>query len=298
MGMLLRLPNRVIRFPRRPLVMGIVNVNDDSFSGDGSLDVDVVLQQAARQAEAGADVIDFGAESARTNRAAIPVADEVERFRGVLEGWRWMVKKLKPRDDKQVWPPVVSANTWRTDVVRAVSGMGVELINDMGGMPDGRNARLCAESGAALLIMHSKGEPKVEHRDQAWGDVMEELRRFFRQKVAMAATAGMREDQLVLDPGIDFAKQREDNLTVLRELTALQEFDRPVLLPVSRKTVIGEVLEIENPAERDAGTVACIAAGVSRGAQIFRVHDVVATWQAVTVLHAVEGNGLVKRCGG
>ncbi len=298
--MLLRFPDRVIRFPRRPVVMGIVNVNDDSFSGDGSLDVDVVLQQAARQATAGADVIDFGAESARTNRRAIPVAEEVERFLGVLEGWRWMVRRLGPIDGQQVWPPVVSANTWRPEVVRAVLGMGVELINDMGGLPDARNARLCAQAGAALLIMHSKGEPKVAHTGQEWPDVMAEMGRFFRTKVALAKTAGLRGDQLVLDPGIDFAKQREDNLVVLRDLEELQEFGRPILLPVSRKTVIGEVLGVGNPAERDAGTVACVAAGMARGAQVFRVHNVAATWQAVKVLEAVGrgGNRLVKGRGG
>lgn len=289
--MLLRLPGRVIRFPRRPLVMGIVNVNDDSFSGDGSLDVDVVLQQAARQAQAGADVIDFGAESARTNRAAIPVAEEVERFRGVLEGWKWMRRGLAPVDTQQVWPPVVSANTWRSEVVRQVLPMGVELVNDMGGLPEARNARHCAAAGAALLIMHSKGEPKVAHLDQQWPDVMAELRRFFREKVALAKTAGLRSDQLVLDPGIDFAKQREDNLTILREAEALQEFGCPVLLPVSRKTVIGEVLGLERPADREAGTVACLAAGMARGAQIFRVHDVAAAWQAVRVVEAVERAG-------
>lgn len=294
--MLLRLPNRVLRFPRRPLVMGIVNVNDDSFSGDGSLDVDVVLQHAARQAEAGADVIDFGAESARTNRAAIPVAEEVERFRGVLEGWQWTLKRLKPVDRRQVWPPVISANTWRPEVVRAVLGMGVELINDMGGLPDARNARACAGAGAALLIMHSQGEPKVAHTEVVWEDIMGDLREFFRGKLALARTAGMGEDHLVLDPGLDFAKQRADNLTILRDLEELQEFDRPVLLPVSRKTVIGEVLGIEDPAERDAGTVACVATGMLRGAQIFRVHNVAATWQSLVVLDAVErsGNALAK----
>lgn len=291
--MLLRLPGRVIRFPRRPLVMGIVNVNDDSFSGDGSLDVDVVLQQAARQAEAGADVIDFGAESARTNRAAIPVAEEVERFRGVLEGWRWMSRDLRPADREQVWPPVVSANTWRPEVVEEVLPMGVELVNDMGGLPDARNARHCAAAGAALLIMHSVGEPKVAHLDQQWPDVMAELRRFFREKTALARTAGLRSDQLVLDPGIDFAKQREDNLRLLCEARDLQQFGHPVLLPVSRKTVIGEVLGLEQPAERDAGTVACLAAGVGRGAQIFRVHDVAAAFQAVKVLDALERPGIV-----
>ena len=99
----------------------------------------------------------------------------------------------------------------------------------------------------------------------------------------------MREDQLVIDPGIDFAKQRSDNLRLLRELARLQVFERPILLPVSRKTVIGEVLGIQDPAERDAGTIGCVAAGMQSGAHLFRVHNVAATWQAVKVLWALEG---------
>ena len=286
--MILRLPGRVIRFPRRPLVMGIVNVNDDSFSGDGSVDVDESLRHAARQAAAGADVIDVGAESARTNRAAIPIADEIERFRGFLEGWRWMRRRVAPVDRVQIWPPVVSANTWRPEVVSAVVEMGAELVNDMGGLPDARNARICAEAGAALLIMHSVGAPKESHTEVRWDDVMAEMRRFFRGKMALAETAGLGEDRLVLDPGIDFAKQREDNLRVFACLEDLQRFERPILLPVSRKTVIGDVLGIEDPAQRDAGTIGCLAAGVMRGAHLFRMHNVEAGWQALKVLHAVE----------
>lgn len=293
--MLLRLPNRVIRFPRRPLVMGIVNVNDDSFSGDGSLDLDIILRHAARQAEGGADLIDFGAESARTNRRAIPVAEEVERFRGVLEGWRWTVRKLRPIDARQVWPPVVSANTWRPEVVEAVLKMGAELVNDMGGLPNARNARLCAESGAALLIMHSKGEPKVAHTGQEWEDLMGTLHTFFRRKIALAESAGLGLDQLILDPGLDFAKQRDDNLLILRRVVDLHAFGRPVLLPASRKTVIGSVLGIDAPVGRDSGTLACVAAGTRRGVQIFRVHNVAAAWEAIVVLHAVESVGQLKK---
>lgn len=288
---MLRLPGRLIRFPRRPLVMGIVNVNDDSFSGDGTLDVDAALRHAGRQAEAGADVIDVGAESARTNRRAIPVADEVVRFREFFEGWKWTVAGLEAADSEQVWPPVLSANTWRPEVVAEVLRMGAELVNDMGGLPDARNARLCAREGAALLIMHSVGEPKVAHTELVWEDVLGEIGAFFRGKMALAQSAGLREDQLVLDPGIDFAKQREDNLRVLDGVGDLVNLGPPVLLPVSRKTVIGEVLGVEDPADRDSGTVACVSAGLARGAQIFRVHNVAAAWQAVKVLWAIERQG-------
>nr|WP_184017961.1 dihydropteroate synthase [Haloferula luteola] len=267
--------------------MGIVNVNDDSFSGDGTLDPDEALSRAAAAAEAGADVIDVGAESARTNREAVAVAEEIQRFEGFLRRWPELVAGLEPRDAEQVWPPVVSANTWRPEVVETVLPWGVELINDMGGLPDGRNARLCAEHGASLLIMHTVGEPKVPHLHQQWEDVMGAMEQFFEDKLRMAEAAGLSREQLILDPGIDFAKQRDDNLAVYAGLGRLQSWGRPILVPVSRKTVIGEVLDLPNPQDRDAGTVACVAVAMRRGAHLFRVHQVPATWQAVKVLSAM-----------
>jgi dihydropteroate synthase len=288
-AMRLRLPERVIEFPRRPLVMGIVNVNDDSFSGDGTLDFEKAVALARSQVAAGADVIDVGAESARTNRAAVPVAEELRRFRGFLERWDEVWQGVEPRDAEQIWPPVVSANTWRPEVVEGVLQVGnVELINDMGALPDARNARLCAAHGAALLVMHSVGEPKIQHFQQQWSDVMGEMERFFDEKLALAQAAGLSPEAVILDPGIDFAKQREDNLTVFRELGRLRKFGRPVLVPVSRKTVIGEVLGLEKPADRDAGTLACLSAAMARGAEIFRVHHVEAAWQAVKTLAAIQ----------
>jgi dihydropteroate synthase len=287
--MRLRLPDREIRFPRRPLIMGIVNVNDDSFSGDGTLDLDAAAELARRQALAGADIIDVGAESARTNRAAVTVAEEVRRFRGFIDRWPDLWRDIGPRDSDQLWPPVLSANTWRPEVVAEILDQDpVELINDMGGLPDAANARLCAARGAALLVMHSVGEPKIPHFHQQWPDVMAAIEAFFDEKLRLANEAGLPHDALVLDPGIDFAKQRDDNLIVYRELARLRRFERPLLVPVSRKTVIGEVLGLPDPRERDAGTIACISTSIARGGSIFRVHDVDATWQAVKVLHVLQ----------
>lgn len=287
--MRLRLPDRVIPFPRRPLIMGIVNVNDDSFSGDGTLDFDAAIEKAREQIRHGADVIDVGAESARTNRAAVTIDEEVRRFRGFLERWENSWSDLQPKDSEQIWPPVLSANTWRPEVVREIlPNKQVKLLNDMSALPDETNARLCAEHGTALLIMHSVGEPKVRHLHQQWANVMQSMESFFEEKIVLALQAGIDRDALVLDPGIDFAKQRDDNLTVMRELSRLQHFDRPILAPVSRKTVIGEVLGISDPKDRDAGTVACIAACMQGGANILRVHHVAATWQSVKVLRALK----------
>ena len=285
--MTLRLPGRSLHFPRRPLLMGIVNVNDDSFSGDGTLDLDVAAEKAAKQVAAGADIVDVGAESARTNRDAIPVAEECARLRGFLEKWPEVVGRSEPRDEEQVWPPVLAVNTWRSEVVAEALGLGAELINDMGGLPEADNAQLCASRGAALLIMHTAGPPKVARTGQRWENIMFELERFFRDRIALAESAGLSRDRVVLDPGIDFAKQREDNLTLVGELRKLARFDCPILLPVSRKTVVGEVLGIDDPAERDAGTIGLLVAGIQGGGHIFRVHNVTAAWQAVKTLAAL-----------
>jgi len=215
------------------------------------------------------------------------VEEEVRRFREFLERWPETIATAKPKDEAQVWPPVLSANTWRPEVVEAVLPLGVELVNDMGALPDDRNARLCAQAGASLLIMHSVGEPKVPHFHQQWDDVMNSMEAFFEAKISTAVNAGLPLEALVLDPGIDFAKQRDDNLTVYGELERLHRFGRPLLVPVSRKTVIGDVLGIADPRERDAGTVACISAVVRRGAQMVRVHDVRAAWQTVKMLEAL-----------
>ncbi len=287
--MRLKLPQRVIEFPRRPLVMGIVNVNDDSFSGDGTLDFEKAIAQARSQVTAGADVIDVGAESARTNRAAVSVEEELRRFRGFIERWEDVWTEVEARDEAQIWPPILSANTWRPKVVEGILRMGkVEIINDMGALPDDRNAKSCALHGAALLIMHSVGEPKIPHFQQRWDDVMEAMECFFEEKIEMAMAVGLDADSIILDPGIDFAKQREDNLTVFRELGRLRRFGKPVLVPVSRKTVIGEVLHLSDPTSRDAGSIACISASMVRGAEIFRVHHVEAAWQAVKVLEGID----------
>ncbi len=289
--MILRSRGRVITFPRRPLIMGIVNLNDDSFCADGTLDPDAGLTQAQQMTAAGADIIDAGAESARTNRAAISVNEECRRLLPFIARWNAWILTLPPEPPVpgQVWPPLLSLNTWRPDVIAAVLPSGGDLLNDLSALPDDRNARLCAQHGAALLIMHSRGQPKEKHTHVAYPDIMEELDTFFRDRLATAAAAGLDPGATVLDPGLDFAKQRPDNLRILRDLERLHVFHRPILLPVSRKTVIGEVLDLTNPLDRDPGTLACLVAGQLRGAHIFRVHNVEAAVAAVRMLEAVIG---------
>ena len=278
---LLRARGRAAPIGPLPLVMGILNINDDSFSGDGRLDTGWALERALEIVAAGADIVDVGGESARTNRAPVSEEEEWRRIAPFLEKFPALMEKARPRDDRQVSPPLLSVNTWRTGVAARALQAGCDLLNDMSALPDSTHARLCAEHGAALLIMHSQGEPKVPHTHVEYRDIMDELETFFESKIALASAAGLPHGSLVLDPGIDFAKRTGDNLRILRELPRLARFGCPILLPVSRKTTIGQALGIGNPAARDAGTIACIVAGALRGASIFRVHNVHAAWLAL-----------------
>jgi dihydropteroate synthase len=286
--MLLRTLRHQVSFPRRPLVMGIVNINDDSFSGDGSLDTDQAIAQAQAFVGAGADMIDVGAESARTNRAPISVAEEISRLVPFVTRFAECHATLKPIDGEQIFPPMLSLNTWRPAVLRALLPLGIDIANDIGALAEGENAAAAAEYGAALVIMHSVGQPKVPHLHVQYADVMHTLDDFFERKIIEAGKAGLSQEAIILDPGIDFAKQRADNLRILRELDRLARFERPILLAVSRKTVIGEVLDLADPTDRDAGTIACVVAGLQRGANIFRVHNVTATSLALRAIWAVR----------
>jgi dihydropteroate synthase len=270
-----------IEFPRRPLIMGIVNLSPDSFSGDGLADTEAAFAQARQFITDGADIIDLGAESARTNRAPISEQEETDRLSAFVVRWR-------EHFPHQPSIPLLSINTWRPTVARAVLREGGDLLNDIGALPTDENARTCAATGAALLIMHSVGVPKVPHTHIGYDDIMARLDAFFTDKIALATAAGLPRDAILLDPGIDFAKQRDDNLRIYRELPRLHRFERPILLPISRKTVIGDVLQLPNAADRDAGTVACLVQGQLRGAHLFRVHNVRAAAQAVRIVEAVE----------
>ncbi len=274
--MILRARQHVLSFPRRPLVMGIVNLSADSFSGDGLADCGAALAHAERLLADGADIIDVGAESARTNRGPISAAEEADRLCAFVGLW-----KAAGHDAP------LSLNTWRPEVAEPVLAEGGDLLNDIGGLPDERNAVACARHGAALLVMHSVGVPKVPHTHVAYGDVLAAVEAFFEEKLVLCEKAGLERERILLDPGIDFAKQKDDNLRIYAQLERLHRFGRPLLLPVSRKTVIGEVLGIADPAGRDAGTVACIVQGMLRGAHVFRVHNVRAAVAAVRTVGAV-----------
>jgi dihydropteroate synthase len=282
--MILTMRGRTVTFPRRPLVMGIVNITEDSFSGDGSLHIGRAIETAQRHVAAGADIIDVGGESARTNRSEISALEESERIIPFLHRFRECHEAKRPVDKIQLFPPMLSINTWRASVAEATLPVGGHLLNDMSAFPNSENARIAAKYGTGFLIMHSVGLPKRRHTEVQYADILRTLDSFFDQKISEAIAAGVAPESIILDPGIDFAKQKPDNLRIYR---ALNRFERPILLPVSRKTVIGDVLGLPNPADRDAGTIACVVAGVLRGASIFRVHHVQAVMQALRVIYPI-----------
>jgi dihydropteroate synthase len=266
-----------------PLIMGIINVNDDSFSGDGRIDAAWALDRARELAGDGADIIDIGAESARTNRAPVSEREEIRRLLPVVAGFAGAFAGNPA-------PPLLSVNAWRPGVAERILSVGGDILNDMGGLADDRNARICAATGASLLIMHTVGEPKVSHGHVTYADILGTLAGFFEEKIAMACEAGVAREAILLDPGIDFAKQAADNLAIYGNLGRLHALGRPILLPVSLKGVIGRVLGIADPAGRDAGTAACIVAGMLRGASLFRVHNVRMARETIAAVAGVTGS--------
>lgn len=267
---------------KRPLVMGIVNVSGDSFSGDGLLDTTQALYYAQKMVIQGADIVDIGGESARTNRSPVAEEEEIRRILPFVERFSAIMANIPSS------PPLLSINTWRPSVARAVLHYGGHILNDMSGLITNENADICAATGAALVIMHSRGVPKTPQKHVRYTNIMSTLKKFFEKKIRLVEQLGIKKSKLLLDPGIDFAKQRKDNLTLYRELRTLSDtFAIPILLPVSRKSIIGEVLKIDKPHKRDAGTVSCIVSGLLRGVSIFRVHNVKAAIATIRTIYPI-----------
>jgi dihydropteroate synthase len=256
----------------RPWLMGVVNATPDSFSDAGrhrTLAQRVALAQS--MLEAGAQVIDIGGESGVTNRPAVDPAEEVARVVPLIE---LVTGELGA---------VVSVDTYKPAVARAAIAAGASIVNDVSGLRDPELAAVCAQTGAALVIMHTRVAPKQKLLDPSLdGLIVADVRQFLEQRIELALARGVAFAQLVLDPGPDFAKTPAQTIEVLRSLGALHELGRPLLLAVSRKDFIG-ALTGRPPRERLAGTLAAIGHGVEAGAHLLRVHDVAQTADFLTV---------------
>jgi dihydropteroate synthase len=272
--MRLRLRDRVVELEpgSPPLVMGIVNASPESFSDGGS--VGGLDEQVERALAMGADLVDVGGESGVTDRPPVPAAEETARVVPLVE--RLAAEGV-----------AVSVDTWKPEVARAALDAGAAMINDVSGLLDPAVADACAETGAALVVMHTRARPK-EKSFPGYEDVMADVLAFLRERMDHARGRGVAEDQLVVDPGPDFGKTPAETVTMLRRLPELQELGRPVLLAVSRKDFVGALCD-RPPADRLAGTLAAVGEGVDGGAAIVRVHDVAATRDFLTVRAALRG---------
>jgi dihydropteroate synthase len=268
----------------RPWLMGIVNASPDSFS-DGGLrsSLQAQLELGRELLDAGADILDIGGESASTGSPPVDVHLEIERVVPLVRG---AVEQLGA---------LVSVDTYKPAVARAAIEAGARIINDVSGLRDPALADVCAETGAALVIMHTRAAPRERLQDPDLYDrIGSEVLSFLRERVALALSRGVEREQLMLDPGPDFAKTPAQTVELLAELELLHELERPLLLAISRKDFIG-ALTGRPPRERLAGTLAALAYGVEHGAHVFRIHDVQAAADFLKVRAALAGEAAPSR---
>jgi dihydropteroate synthase len=262
-----------------PLIMGIVNASPDSFSDGGQFrTLQAQIELARGLLQDGADILDIGGESASTGRPAVSVEQEIERVVPLIEHVTGELGAL------------VSVDTYKPPVARAAIAAGARIVNDVSGLRDPVLAEICAQSGAALVLMHTRAAPKQRLQDpDLYGeDVVGEVCAFLEERVERALAAGVALEQLILDPGPDFAKTPAQTIELLAGVGRLHELGRPLLMAISRKDFIG-ALTGRPPRERLGGTLAALAHGVDAGARIFRVHDVAAAADFLRVRAALAG---------
>jgi dihydropteroate synthase len=273
----LRLRHHVLEpRPGRPLLMGIVNAGPDSFSDAVRLStLDAQVAHARRLVAEGADIVDVGGESGVTYTAASSAGVEMERVVPLVE--RLAADGIP-----------VSVDTWKAKVAAAALDVGAAMINDTSGLRDLALAELCARTGAALVVMHTRAPPKQERFPDYDGAVVDDVVAFLAERCAAARAAGVADAQLVLDPGPDFAKTPAETVEVLRAIDRLHELGLPLLLAVSRKYFVGAITD-RPPAGRLAGTLAAVGWAADRGAAIVRVHDVAEADDFLRVRRVLDG---------
>jgi dihydropteroate synthase len=262
---------------RETHIMGVLNVTPDSFSDGGRyFGVDAAVRQGVRMAREGAHIIDVGGESTRPFSKAISSREEMDRVIPVI-------RALSGKIDRPI-----SIDTNKADVAEAAIAAGASIINDISALRfDARMAEVAAGAGVPVVLMHMKGTPGDMQENPVYGDLISEIVDFLREAKGRAMAAGVREDLIILDPGIGFGKTFDDNLKIIRELSAFSTLKSPLLLGPSNKAFIGHILDRE-PHERDTGTMAAVAACVLNGARLVRVHNVGMAVETVKVIDAIK----------
>ncbi len=260
----------------RPLLMGIINVTPDSFSDGGeALDAGNALERGRAMVEAGAAILDVGGESTRPGADPVSEDDEMARVLPVVRGLA----------DQGF---VVSIDTRHAAVMEAATGEGARIINDVTALTcDPRSLEVAAASDAHLILMHMKGEPSTMQNDPRYEDAAREVFDYLAARVSACEAAGIDRRRIAVDPGIGFGKTLDHNTEILKRLELYRELGLPLVLGVSRKSLIASIARSEPPKARLPGSLAAALAGISRGASILRVHDVAETRQALEVWAAI-----------
>ncbi len=269
--------DRLIEFPDRPLVMGVVNVTPDSFFDGGRyLDAEAAVAHAVRLVEEGADLLDVGAESTRPGANVVDEAEERRRAIPVVTAVA-----------KAVAVPI-SIDTSKAAVARAALDAGAVLVNDVSALRgDPAMVDVVARTGAGIVLMHMHGTPHTMQQAPCYDDVVGEISDFFEERIRFAMAHGIVRRQIILDPGIGFGKLLVHNLRLLAQLRCFAQFECPLLVGVSQKAFLGQL--VGRPIqERQWGTAAAVAMAVERGAGILRVHDVRAMKDVVQVTAAIS----------
>ncbi len=254
------------------LIMGILNVTPDSFSDGGEFNsVQLAVEHASQMEKDGADIIDIGGESTRPGAVSVSLQEELDRVIPVIAD-------IRTHSDI-----MISVDTTKADVAREAIVAGASLVNDISGMTvDTTMASVVKDFDVPVMIMHIKGTPKDMQDNPQYQNLMMEINAYFLERISFAKRSGINDDQIILDPGIGFGKTVEDNFTIIKELKTITGLGYPVLVGPSRKSFIGQTLNLpEN--ERVEGTAVAVAASVINGARIVRVHDVKEMWRIVKI---------------
>ncbi len=268
---------KILDLGSRTYVMGILNVTPDSFSDGGRYaDAERALAHGREMAAAGADIIDVGGESTRPGSQPLSEEEELRRIIPVIE--RLSAELAVP----------ISVDTYKATVAEKALRAGASIVNDISGLRfSPEMARVAADYGAAVIVMHIKGTPRDMQQNPVYDDVIAEITAYLEEGIGIALRAGVDRERVLIDPGIGFGKTLEHNLVILERLDEFRGLGRPIVLGTSRKKFIGTVLDVPSPEERVFGTAATVALGIERGASIVRVHDVRQMVQVVRMTDAV-----------
>ncbi|AOE48977.1 dihydropteroate synthase [Kangiella sediminilitoris] len=259
----------------RPLVMGILNTTPDSFSDGGKfLKQGDAIKQIERMLKCGADIIDIGGESTRPGAAEVPEQEEIERVMPLVEAANKM-------------GAVVSVDTSKASVMKEALAQGVELINDVRALQEEGAIEVVANSRAHVCLMHMQGSPRTMQQNPTYEDVTNEVKDMLRQRIAVCTKHGIEAKRIIIDPGFGFGKTLQHNCQLMHLLDELKELECPILVGVSRKRMIGDILDREVD-DRIIGSVVAAAYAAQKGAKILRVHDVDETVQAIKIVQAFE----------